>query len=96
MRRAVIPIQDLLSRIRWDAEFGAAEFTIGYYDRLEQRVITVPLKEITIEPGNHFSFAATDPYGATHDLPYHRVRAVHRNGELIWQRTVAGEPSEEE
>jgi uncharacterized protein (UPF0248 family) len=82
-----------LSRIRWDSDFGAANFTIGYYDRVEHGVISVALKEIQIEPGNHFSFAVTDPYGTLHDVPYHRVREVHRNGELIWHRTVPGEPT---
>ena len=89
----MIPIQDLLSRIRWDPDFGTGDITIGYYDRVERGVITVALKEIHIEPGNHFSFAVTDPHGTLHDVPYHRVRTVHRNGELLWRRTVAGEPS---
>jgi uncharacterized protein (UPF0248 family) len=30
----VIPIQDLLHRIRWDGEFGKAQFVIGYYARV--------------------------------------------------------------
>ena len=46
-----MPIHELLARIRWDPEFGAA---------------------------------AED--GTMHTVPYHRVRSVWRNGELIWHR----------
>jgi uncharacterized protein (UPF0248 family) len=39
----MITIRALLNRIRWDREFGRGEFTIGYFDRLERRIIVVPL-----------------------------------------------------
>ena len=89
--RVVIPIQELLNRIRWDPGFGVGGFTIGYYDRINHRVARVPLKNIDIEPGNHFSFIATEADGTVHQVPYHRVREVHRNGERIWHRELAGE-----
>lgn len=43
----MIPIQDLLHRIRWDPEFGRDEFIIGYYDRVEHEIILVPFREIS-------------------------------------------------
>lgn len=42
----MVPIQDLLHRIRWDPEFGRGEFVIGYYDRIEHEIILVPFREI--------------------------------------------------
>ena len=33
----MIPIQELISRIRWDREFGNADFAIGYHDRTTER-----------------------------------------------------------
>jgi uncharacterized protein (UPF0248 family) len=39
-----------------------------------------------LEPGNRFSFTAVEADGSVHDVPFHRVREVYRNGELIWQR----------
>lgn len=87
----MIPIQDLLNRIRWDPSYGAGRFTIGYYDRIERRIVRVPLENIDIEPGNHFSFTATQTDGTVHEVPFHRVREVQRNGELIWQRERADE-----
>jgi uncharacterized protein (UPF0248 family) len=82
----VIPIRQLLDRIRWDPEFGRGEFTIGYYDRVEGRVAQVPLARIHLEPGNHFSFSAVEADGSVHEVPFHRVREVYRNGALIWER----------
>jgi uncharacterized protein (UPF0248 family) len=42
----MIPIHELLSRIRWDPEFAKGDFQLGYYDRTEDRIISVPLKGI--------------------------------------------------
>lgn len=82
----MIPIQELLSRIRWDPEFGQGEFVIGYYDRVRNALTRVPLRELRFEPGDHYAFQFIDAAGEVHDVPLHRVREVYRNGELIWRR----------
>jgi uncharacterized protein (UPF0248 family) len=84
----MIPIQDLLHRIRWDPDFGRGEFLIGYYDRLRRCVVQIPFARIQFEPGDHFSFTAVEADGSLHQVPLHRIREVHRNGDLIWQRPV--------
>jgi len=40
------PIHELLNRIRWDPEFGRGNFELGYFDRVEGRVIVVPFREL--------------------------------------------------
>jgi uncharacterized protein (UPF0248 family) len=82
----MIPIQDLLDRIRWDPEFGQGEFVIGYQDRVAHAIVRVPFKRIFFPPSGHFSFEAVEADGTVHTVPLHRVREVYRNGELIWQR----------
>jgi uncharacterized protein (UPF0248 family) len=82
----VIPIHALLARIRWDPAFGRARFVIGYWDRLTGTEVNVPLERIHIEPGSHFSFEAIEADGTLHTVPFHRVRRVWRDGELIWSR----------
>ena len=37
----MIPIHHLLSRIRWDPDFGRGEFVLGYYDRILEEVVRV-------------------------------------------------------
>lgn len=82
----MITIESLLQRIRWDPAFGRGRFTIGYFDRIARRIVTVPLEQIRLETGNHFSFTAIEPDGSVHDVPFHRVREVYRDGECIWRR----------
>ena len=82
----MIPIHELLSRIRWDAAYGDADFIIGYYDRIEDRIITVPLKSLYFDQHDHFDFELVDEEGETHTIPLHRIRQVYRNGELVWER----------
>lgn len=82
----MIPIHELLHRIRWDEEFAKGDFVIGYFDRLDRKIVKVPLSRIHLVPGDHFSFQATDPDGYTHDVPFHRVREVYKDGRMIWQR----------
>ena len=78
----MIPIHELLSRIRWDETFGQADFIIGYYDR----IIRVPLRELYFEADDHFAFDLIDHQGVLHSIPLHRIKEVYRDGELIWHR----------
>lgn len=80
------PIHELINRIRWDAEFGAAEFSIGYYDRVEKRIIVVPLGRASYDHPDAESLRFEDDEGRTVNIPFHRVRQVFRDGELIWNR----------
>ncbi len=84
----MIPIRELLNRIRWDPAWAASRFSVGYYDRIARCVITVPLERIELEPGNRFFFHAIEADGSAHEVPFHRVREVRRDGELIWRRAT--------
>ncbi len=44
----MMPIHQLLNRIRWDAEFGRAGFKIGYYDRMEDRIVAVAIQQLVM------------------------------------------------
>jgi len=83
------PIQDLLHRIQWDAEFGHGEFVIGYLDHVAQAIVHVPWARVQFARGEHFSIDVQEEDGSVHMVPLHRVREVWRNGHLIWQRTPA-------
>jgi uncharacterized protein (UPF0248 family) len=81
------PVREMLSRIRWDKIWAGNEFKIGYYDRVEQRILVVSFKEIIFPGENHVSFDVIDHEGKQHSsVPYHRVKAIYRNGRLIWNR----------
>ena len=82
----MIPILELLARIRWDAEFGAARFEIGYVDHRRRDLVRVPLERIALPAQHAFAFDVVEDDGSVHSVPFHRVRAVWRDGELIWSR----------
>ena len=82
----MIPIHELMNRIRWDEEFGDAEIVIGYYDRQQDEILRRPLKECFFEEGDHYFFHFLDEDGEQHSVPLHRIKEVNRDGECIWRR----------
>ena len=85
----MIPIHELLNRIRWDPEFAQGEIQLGYYDRVEDRVILVPLKAVSFPPESPQTFQLTDLEGQVRRVPFHRVREVYRDAQRIWHRGEA-------
>ena len=53
---------------------------------MERRIIVVPLRELHIDPADHFAFEVLDHNRELHHVPFHRVRQVFKNDELIWHR----------
>ena len=85
----MIPIHELLNRIRRDPEFAKGNFELGYYDRTENRIILVPLKELTFPPESPQTFQLTDLEGRGHRIPFHRVREVYKDSQRVWHRGEA-------
>jgi uncharacterized protein (UPF0248 family) len=80
------PIHEVLARIRWDPQWAKSRYVIGYWDRVEGRVLHVDLREVAWDADNPSFFDLTNDDGVTHAIPFHRVREVWRDGALIWQR----------
>ncbi len=80
------PIHELLNRIRWDPEFARGTFELGYYDRVEDRIILVPFKQVTFPEDDPQTFQLIDAEGQFHRIPFHRVRELYKDGHRIWQR----------
>jgi uncharacterized protein (UPF0248 family) len=88
----LIPIHELLNRIRWDSQFAEGSFVLGYYDRAEDRVILVPFKDVSFPPDSPGTFELTDAEGRTHRVPFHRVREMYRDSQRIWHREAQPAP----
>jgi uncharacterized protein (UPF0248 family) len=82
----MLPIRELLNRIRWDPEFARGNFELGYYDRAEDRIIPVPFAEVSFPAESPQTFQLTDAQGRSHRIPFHRVREVYRDSQRIWNR----------
>ncbi len=83
----MVPIQELLARIRWDPEFGRGEFVLGYLDHVNHDLRHVALRDAQPDPRNPSMLDIVDDQGRVISLPVHRIRQVLRNGEMIWQRS---------
>ena len=86
----MIPIHELLNRIPWDPEFAKGNSELGYYDRTENRIILLPLKELTFPKESPATFQLVDLEGEVHRVPFHRVREVYKDAERIWHRPEPG------
>ena len=80
------PIRELLNRIRWDADFARGKFELGYFDRVENRVIVVPFESVEFSKDDSRAFRLLDAEGRLHRIPFHRVREVYKDGQCIWRR----------
>lgn len=79
-------INELLNRIHWDPEFGEGEFELAFLDRVEHELVRLPFKSISFVAGEHFFFYYFDDDSVEHSVPFHRIKAVYKNGECIWHR----------
>ncbi|MFZ5512156.1 MAG: DUF504 domain-containing protein [Pseudomonadota bacterium] len=82
----MIPVHELLARIRWDPQFGRGRFVIGYLDKVAGEVRYIALQNARPDPDNPSLFDVTDEEGVEHSIPLHRIREVLRDGETIWRR----------
>jgi uncharacterized protein (UPF0248 family) len=82
----MIPIHELLNRIRWDPKFACGSFELGYYDRVEDRIILVPFQELSFPETDPDAFRLVDAEGRIHRVPFHRVREVYKDAQRIWHR----------
>jgi uncharacterized protein (UPF0248 family) len=80
------PLQDLLHRITWDADFGKGSFALGYEDRIAPQERVVSFKTVRFDPERPGTFSLHQEDGSVVHIPLHRVRAVYKNGEAIWRR----------
>jgi uncharacterized protein (UPF0248 family) len=80
------PLRQLLDRIKWDREFGRGTFVLEYCDRVERQMVRVPLQSIETTPERPTSFTVLDHGQVVAHIPLHRVRAVYKDGVVIWER----------
>lgn len=82
----MIPIQDLLHRIRWDPVFGRGRFEMAYVDHRADQLVRVRLEAVRLDPDEPFGVEVAGEDGVERFIPFHRIREVYRDGERIWSR----------
>ncbi|MBI2654989.1 DUF504 domain-containing protein [Candidatus Woesearchaeota archaeon] len=82
MVSSTIPIKDLLNKIKWDKRENPEEYAIYYFDRILNRLISIPYKKIKRLEG---SFMVLDNEEET-NIPLHRIKKVTKNNAVVWER----------
>ena len=78
----VQPIKELLNKIKWDKRENPKDYSIGYLDRIQNKVIEIGYSEIKNIEGN---FLVLDREEETY-IPAHRIKQVKKKGKIIWKR----------
>lgn len=77
----MIPVKDLLNKIRWSKEENPKDYELVYLDRVLQQEVKIRFKTISRIEGN---FMVVDEAS----IPLHRIIKVYKKGKLIWERKV--------
>ena len=78
----MIPIQDLLNKIKWDKRENSKQYAIFYFDRIKKTLIKIPYTKIKRIDG---SFIVLDNEEES-NIPLHRVKRVMKNVVVVWER----------
>ena len=78
----MIPIKDFLNKIKWDKNENHSDYSIGYWDNQNKKLIFIKFEEIRKIEEN---FILLDREEETY-IPLHRIKIVKRNEEVVWKR----------
>ena len=79
----MIPIKDLLNKIKWDKKEHPEEYSMYYLDRISENLIKVDFNQIKRVEGN---FMILEREGEEVSVPLHRIREVKKKGAVVWKR----------
>ncbi|MDP3765761.1 MAG: DUF504 domain-containing protein [Nanoarchaeota archaeon] len=78
----MITIKILLNKIKWDERESPEQYSIFYYDRILDKLMSIPYKKIKKLEG---SFMVLDNEEES-NIPLHRIKKVMKNKVVVWER----------
>jgi len=78
----MLPIHQLLNKIKWDKRENPKQYTIFYHDRILNKLIQIPYTKIKKLEG---SFMVLYNEEET-NIPLHRIKKVMKNNAVVWER----------
>jgi len=78
----MISIKDFLNKIKWSKQENPEDYSIGYWDNKDKKLIFIKYNEIKEIQGN---FLLLDREEETY-IPTHRIREIKNKGKIVWKR----------
>lgn len=78
----MISIKDFLNKIKWSKEENSDDYSIGYWDNIDKKIVFIKFNEIKKIDGN---FLLLDREEETY-IPIHRIREVMKKHTIVWKR----------
>jgi len=75
----MVPIKELLNKIKWDKKEKKEEYEVGYWDRIRGKEIRIDYGKIESFDDEFFNFDDSQ-------IPLHRIKRVYKKGKLVWER----------
>lgn len=79
----MIPVKELLNKIKYSPQENPADYVLFYYDRVEDKLKELKLVEVKgVEEG----FLMLVKENKEVNIPLHRIRKVKKKGKVVWER----------
>ena len=78
----MIPIKDLIDKIKWDKRENPKQYAIFYFDRIKKTLIKIPYTKIKRIEGSFMILNNEEES----NIPLHRVKKVMKNDVVVWER----------
>lgn len=76
------PVKELLNKIKWSKQENPCDYSIGYWDNVDKKIIFINFSEIKKIEGN---FLLLDREEETY-IPMHRIKEVRKRDKVVWKR----------
>ena len=78
--------REFVKKILWSTQENPDDYIIQYYDRVEDKLISLPANKILPLDTNPIGFDVHDEELNTITIPHHRIRRFLKNRNVVWER----------
>ena len=78
----MMPIIKLLNKIKWDDRENPDDYELGYYDRVEDKLIWIKYNTIQRMDGMFMILIGEVC------IPTHRIKVVKNQDKVVWEREI--------
>jgi uncharacterized protein (UPF0248 family) len=87
----MIPIQDLLNKLKWDPYEEPFSYSVFYWDRIAKKLREVKYRDIVDVRDGYMTIVRQESEVM---IPLHRIRVVKKAGVTVWDRMLGNAPKD--